>query len=621
MEEREHGLRTRTWWPKSRRAAPRPSAADALETPTPARGLVRELQRSERATVWTVCTLLLLSLLSSTYLILVTQPRVIELTDLTQKSRLAYSAVLSQQSGLRGWLATGDEVFLEQYVEGRAEWDEASQVLVDSSASPAITRDTVAMLLAHRAWASWAARASGMDVTAADRDSGRLTAFMLTGNELFQRYRDSQAEGTTVIAAERDATLEDQEKILVLALLATMALLATAALFALRRGRRLRRSVAEPLDGLLVTIEELRSGDLSARSPQSGVVELDAVGAAVGQLAADVQRAGEEASAREARLTLLAARFETVVRVSRETSASLSAHYVSETVTSAAADLLGTPTTLWVRGDDGEFRATRRSADVHGVVPASTLTAPAVVETVAAEARATDDGALRAYPLVLAGRVVGVLESSAVPVTDDVRLVLDALLSTTAAALEAARMHSSLQEQADVDALTQLPNRRRLASDLQTEWARCSRYGRPMSFVMLDLDHFKLLNDEHGHVVGDTVLHEVAVAVAAVLRSSDTPYRYGGEEIAVLLRETGIEEAWIVGERLRAAVARVAIADTALTVTASVGLASITATMTHHSELVAAADAGLYEAKSLGRNRVAVAPVVAPVVPILPMPR
>jgi diguanylate cyclase (GGDEF)-like protein len=135
-----------------------------------------------------------------------------------------------------------------------------------------------------------------------------------------------------------------------------------------------------------------------------------------------------------------------------------------------------------------------------------------------------------------------------------------------------------------------------------------------MSFVMIDLDHFKRLNDDHGHQVGDTVLHEVAKSIAAVLRNSDTPYRYGGEEIAVLLRETGMDEALIVGERLRAAVSRVAIADSAITVTASVGVASITATMTHHSELIASADAGLYEAKGAGRNRVCVAPAV----PILP---
>jgi diguanylate cyclase (GGDEF)-like protein len=573
------------------------------------------MRRSELATVWTLCTMLALSLLSSGYLILVSQPRVAELTDLTKHSRMAFTSMLDQQSGLRGWLATGDDVFLEPYAQGRRDWDTASAQLLDTTVSPEITHDTLTILLAQQKWETWAERATSRAVTDADRTSGRLSAFMLQGNELFDTYREAQTEGTELIAAERDKATANEQRALVAVLVSTMSLLAVAAVSALKRGRRLRRTIAEPLDRLLATIGELRSGDLSARSNRSGVAELDAMGAALGELATDLQQAATDASAREARLTLLAGRFETVVKVSRETSASLSAHYVSETVTSSAAELLGAPTTLWVRGDDGEFLAIRRSVDAHGVIPPSTLTAPTVVETVAAEARPADDGQLRAYPLVLAGRVVAVLESTMLRIDEDVELVLDALLSTAAAALEAARMHSSLQEQADVDALTKLPNRRRLASDMQAEWARCSRYGRPMSFVMIDLDHFKRLNDEHGHLVGDTVLHEVASTIAGVLRASDTPYRYGGEEIAVLLRETGIDEALVVGERLRAAVARVAIADSPVTVTASVGVASVTTGMTHHSELIAAADAAMYEAKRSGRDRVA-KPPPAPTLPV-----
>ena len=335
------------------------------------------------------------------------------------------------------------------------------------------------------------------------------------------------------------------------------------------------------------------------------------MGIALGELATDLQRAGDEAVSREARLTLLASRFETVARVARETSASLSARYVSETVTSAAADLLGTRTTLWVRTDEGHFLATRRSDDPHGVVPPSSLSAPAVVANAAADARPADHGPARAYPLLLAGMVIGVLEAAEPQYDEDVEHVLDALLSTAAAALEAARLHSSFRELAHVDALTQLPNRRRLESDIETEWERSHRYKRPLSFVMLDLDHFKQLNDTYGHLVGDTVLHQAAAAIATVLRSSDTAYRYGGEEFGVLLRETGPDEARAVAERLRKAVAGVMLPETTARVTASVGVASASDAMVEHLELVADADAALYEAKRSGRNRVVVAPPLA----------
>ena len=128
-----------------------------------------------------------------------------------------------------------------------------------------------------------------------------------------------------------------------------------------------------------------------------------------------------------------------------------------------------------------------------------------------------------------------------------------------------------------------------------------------MSLVMMDLDHFKRLNDEHGHLLGDQVLRDVAVAIGQALRSTDTAYRYGGEEIAVLLRETGLEDAADAAERLRTAVAGVALDDHPdLTVTTSAGVAARHSTMAHYTGLVHQADKALYEAKRLGRNRVAV---------------
>ena len=575
---------------------------------TPKRGLVQELQGSQRATVWTLVAMLVLSVLSSGYLILVSQPRVNALTELTQESRLASIAMLDQETGLRGWLATGDMDFLEPYRQGQLDWAVASDSLRHTPTSAEVRRLVLDMMLTHEAWEVWAEKATFMTVTEAARTSGRLADFLDAGRLLFSDYRDAQADTTAVLVDDRDEASAHQQVALVAALALCLSVLAVAGLLAVRRGRRLTRTVAGPLARLLGTISALRSGDLSARSAATGVAELDAMSSALGELATDLQRAGAEASAREARLALLAIRFETVVRVARETSASLSARYVSETVAEAASDLLSARITLWVRGDDGRFLATRRSGDPHGAVPPSTLVPPALVASVAADARQAVEGTSRAYPMVLAGMVVGVLEADAPEADDDVEHVLEALLSTAAAALEAARLHSSVRKLADIDALTQLPNRRRLESDLQTEWERARRYGRPLSFVMLDLDNFKQLNDQYGHLVGDVMLHGAAAALSSLLRSSDTAYRYGGEEMAVLLRETGPEEARRVAERLRTAIAAVVLVDTTARITTSVGVASVTDPMTEYSELVGGADAALYLAKSGGRNRVVVAP-------------
>jgi diguanylate cyclase (GGDEF)-like protein len=236
------------------------------------------------------------------------------------------------------------------------------------------------------------------------------------------------------------------------------------------------------------------------------------------------------------------------------------------------------------------------------------MTPPSVVLTAAADALPITAGDRRAYPLVLAGMVTAVLEVDTPVVDEDTEQVLSSLLSTAAAALESAHLHSTAREQAEMDGLTHLPNRRRFEHDIDTEWERCRRYGRPMSLVMMDLDHFKRLNDEHGHLRGDQVLREVAIAIGQVLRSTDTAYRYGGEEIAVLLRETGLEDAEAAAERLRTAVAGIALEDHPdLTVTTSAGVAARHSTMAHYTGLVDQADKALYEAKRLGRNRVAVA--------------
>ena len=566
---------------------------------------MQELQHSHRTSVLTLCAMLLVSLASSGYLLLVSQPAVSYYADAVRDARLMHEAMLDQETGLRGWLATGEPAFLEPTIAGRRQEAEVSKRMLERTEGDRVaTADLLPALVAQHEWSQWADRAAAWQVSDEERQRGDLTEFLFRGKERFDNYRTAEHRVTSYLVARRDQAIDGQRVALLTALLATLGMLAACGVHARFRRRRLERTLLRPMTQLLDTIRSLRSGDLFARSSATGVRELDAVGAALDGLADGLREAGDLATAREARLALLARRLETVITVARETSGSPSVAYVADSVAAAAADLLDVPTRLWVRDEDGVLRALRCSDDPSGVTPPEDLGAPALVAAVAADARTEADDCSRAYPLILGGSVVGVLEAATPTADEDVDHVLAALLATGAAGLESARSHNTAREQAELDPLTRLPNRRKLEVDLGAEWQRSTRYQRPLAYVMLDLDHFKSLNDTYGHLVGDMVLREAAAALGATLRESDTAYRYGGEEFAVLLRETTLDEALRVAQRLRTAVAGVTVTGYPVTVTTSVGVAAAVSGMADQSALVAAADGALYRAKRAGRNRV-----------------
>ncbi len=156
------------------------------------------------------------------------------------------------------------------------------------------------------------------------------------------------------------------------------------------------------------------------------------------------------------------------------------------------------------------------------------------------------------------------------------------------------------------DALTGLFNRRRFADVLKREFAVTKRYKNTLSCLMIDLDHFKRLNDLFGHDAGDQVLKEAARRIQTSLREVDVPARYGGEEFAILLPHTGKLEAYIVAERLRNAIrsAEFNFGGERTVVTASIGISgNIDVPTGHADDLVKAADLALYEAKRQGRDR------------------
>jgi diguanylate cyclase (GGDEF)-like protein/PAS domain S-box-containing protein len=181
-------------------------------------------------------------------------------------------------------------------------------------------------------------------------------------------------------------------------------------------------------------------------------------------------------------------------------------------------------------------------------------------------------------------------------------------------------LEEKLSSLALIDGLTELPNRRAFDEALEREWKRTLREGSQISLLLLDLDHFKELNDRYGHQVGDGSLRAVAVAVLAAVRTTDIAARYGGEEIAVILPSTDSTGAIAAAEKVRSAVEALRITHEGNPegegwVTASVGVATALSrqggTMRMPESLLLAADNALYKAKREGRNRVATALLVA----------
>ncbi len=175
-----------------------------------------------------------------------------------------------------------------------------------------------------------------------------------------------------------------------------------------------------------------------------------------------------------------------------------------------------------------------------------------------------------------------------------------------AAGHAAGRELEELARLAREDALTRLPNRRAFDEALARELARADRSGAPLAVIALDVDHFKRVNDAHGHSAGDAVLAAVAARAASALRAGDLLARLGGEEFGVLLPGADLASAAEVAERIRAAVggAPIAAGERTLIVTVSLGCAA-RAPGEAGPSLVARADARLYAAKAAGRDRVA----------------
>ena len=168
-------------------------------------------------------------------------------------------------------------------------------------------------------------------------------------------------------------------------------------------------------------------------------------------------------------------------------------------------------------------------------------------------------------------------------------------------------MRERLRNQALRDPLTGLYNRRFLEEMLERLCMDAERRKTPIAAIMIDLDHFKKLNDQHGHAAGDAVLRDVAAAILSCLRTTDIACRYGGEELAILLPDCSMALAVGKADQIRTRITEMTGAA-GLAATASLGVAAAPESAAGPTDLLANADAALYQAKQEGRDRVCAAP-------------
>jgi len=331
------------------------------------------------------------------------------------------------------------------------------------------------------------------------------------------------------------------------------------------------RSIVRHLGRFAAAARGIAHGSLGERVPVHGKDEFAALGEALNDMAAQLETRLAELEAERARGREALARFGEALAATHDSKQLL------RIVAAAAAEATGARGCRIVAADG--FVVTAGDADA--------------------------TGKQLILPLTAAGERFGTLELVGDSFSKEQRMNAASLVAHAVIALENARLHGMVERQALVDGLTGLANRRASADALHAEVARADRLETPLSVALADLDGFKDVNDEHGHLVGDEVLKAFAEVLRKTLRESDVAGRWGGEEFLLLLPGADEEGAAQLAERVRVelAIRRIPGAPD-LRVTASFGVAEY-APESDAEQLLAAADAALYRAKGEGKNRVA----------------
>jgi diguanylate cyclase (GGDEF)-like protein len=214
-----------------------------------------------------------------------------------------------------------------------------------------------------------------------------------------------------------------------------------------------------------------------------------------------------------------------------------------------------------------------------------------------------------AVPLKLKSEIFGVISTQSYApgaYSAEDQELLEVLAAHAAAAIENARLFSRAQELAATDAVTRLYNRHRFFELAEREFKRAHRYERPLTILMIDIDHFKVINDTYGHAVGDETLFNIARCIHNELRETDILGRYGGDEFIAILPEANLEQGEMIAKRLCEQLRHIKVKSSTAgkpEITASIGIAGLSPAHGCLSDLLRHADQGLYAAKEAGRDR------------------
>lgn len=363
-----------------------------------------------------------------------------------------------------------------------------------------------------------------------------------------------------------DAAAWRAERTLVIALAGMLALVGLVAY-------GLSRSIVGSLARLARAAEGIAAGRLGERVPVRGRDEFGQLAAAFNEMAEQLESRMVELDEERARLNRATS------RIGEALAATLDIHQLLAVLCESAVEATGAHGGV-VRSPAGD-EVVRRGDPKAGLQ---------VLELPLQASRRSFGS------LVLTGPSFGVAEREAAT----------SLVAQAVIALDNARLHRIVEQQARLDGLTGLSNRRASEDALHRELQRAARFGDDLAFVLADLDNFKAVNDRHGHPVGDLVLREFAQRLRDTVREIDTAGRWGGEEFCLVLPGTDAAGGAHVAERARRALEETPIElpdGSSLQVTASFGVAAFPE-YAGEDALLAAADAALYEAKRAGKNRV-----------------
>jgi diguanylate cyclase (GGDEF)-like protein len=524
-------------------------------------------------------------------------------------------ATLTRQTGLaRATLSNGSDVLADV---GNATAVAPGSALLETPTTGRVLTVTVSELTASQ----YAHELTGPGAGVVIRDSGRVLASTLplspsrslpaSGNvtlggtgyravgQVFKGFDGAPTTVTVLSALSATSVSLSGSRVVAAALIVAFLLLAVG--FSVLASRALQTRLRD----FLQAARRLAGGDFSSPVTVEGHDEFAALGEEFNRMSSELSRRIDELSQERARLS------EAIRRVGHTFASSLDRAALLEVALKTAVDAVqATGGRLSVRSADGEPLAeTAREGSLAGLQDAvqraehGALQNGGLVEEDAAE---VSIAAVALGSLESNGRAHGLITVARRdrPFTDEDREVLLSLGEEAALALENIELHFQVRQQAVTDELTGLSNHGRFQELLNAEIEQVRRYHHPLGLIMLDIDDFKAVNDTYGHPQGDAVLRQVARVLRENSRDVDSPARYGGEELSLILPHTDLEGAYAIADRIRAAVEALRVPRTdgagVLRVTASVGVSASTAG--HKDELIADADAALYEAKRRGKN-------------------